>query len=143
MGDGYYILDNKDPMIPVFDTAGTLLREIGPDTPPEPVRISREDRDRFSVFDDIDPDDLPQFYPFYSRSSSVVGGAFWVLDYVDRERGQRMEWSVYSYEGEPLGRVTAEERLRILAVDGDLAVVVRYGGWDVETVELRRIVKGR
>ena len=141
IGDGYYILDNKVAMIPVVDTAGTLVREIGPDTPPEPVRISREDRGRLSGFDDIDADDLPQFYPFYSRSS-VVSGAFWVLDYLDRERDRRMEWSVYPYEGELLGRVTAEERLKILAVDGDVAIVVHYGGWDVETVQLRRIVKG-
>ena len=143
IGGGYYILDNKDAMIPVFDTTGTLVREIGPDTPPDPVRISREDRSRFSGLDDIDRDDLPQFYPYYSRGSAVVGDAFWVLDYLDRERDHRMEWSVYSQEGEPLGRVTAEERLRILAVDGDVAVVVHYGGWDVETVQLRRIVNPR
>ena len=142
MSDGYYILDNKVAMIPVFDTAGTQIRVIGPDTPPEPVRISRRDRDRLSGFDGIDTDDLPQFYPFYSRGSAVVGDAFWVLDYLDRERDHRMEWSVYSQEGELLGRVTAEERLKILAVDGDVAIVVHYGGWDVETVQLRRIVKG-
>ena len=140
IGGGYYILDNKDAMIPVFDTAGTLVREIGPDTPPDPVRISQEDRRRFSGLDDIDRDDLPRFYPFYSRGSAVVGDAFWVLDYLDRERDHRMEWTVYSQEGESLGRVTAEERLKILAVDGDVAVVVHYGGWNVETVQLRRIV---
>ena len=111
-----------------------------PDTPPDPVRISQEDRRRFSGLDDIDRDDLPRFYPFYSRGSAVVGDAFWVLDYLDRERDHRMEWTVYSQEGESLGRVTAEERLKILAVDGDVAVVVHYGGWNVETVQLRRIV---
>lgn len=125
---------------PVFDMTGTLVREIGPDPPPDPVRISREDRRRFADFDDIDRDDFPQFYPFYSRGSAVVGDAFWVLDYLDPERDVRVEWSVYSQEGEPLGRVTAEERLRILAVDGDVAVVVHYDGWNVETVQLRRIV---
>ena len=140
MGDGYYILDNKDAMIPVFDTAGTLVREIGPDTPPEAVRISRQDRDSLSGFDDIDSDDLPQFYPFYSRGSAVVGDAFWVLDYVDPARDQGTDWTVYSHEGEQLRRVTTKERLKILAVDGDVAVVVHYGGWDVETVQLRRIV---
>ena len=140
IGDGYYILDNKDAMIPVFDMTGTLVREIGPDPPPDPVRISREDRRRFADFDDIDRDDFPQFYPFYSRFSAVVGDAFWVLDYLDPERDVRLEWSVYSQEGEPLGRVTTEERLKILAVDGDVAVVVHYDGWNVETVQLRRIV---
>ena len=61
MNDEYYIIDNKVSMIKVFDTAGTLQREIGPDKAPESVRISRADRDRFSGYDDIDDDELPQF----------------------------------------------------------------------------------
>ena len=52
-----------------------------------------------------------------------------------------MEWIVYSHEGVRIGRVTAKERIKLLAVDGDVAVVVHYGGWDVETVQLRRIVQ--
>ena len=151
MGDGYYIFDNKEAMIPVFDTAGILLRELGPDPPPEPARISRRDRSRFSDFrdrlrdserDDVDPGEYPRFYPFHS-GSTVIDGALWVLDYLDTERDQRMEWTVYSHEGERLGRVTTEERLSIRAVDGDVAVVMHVDGWGVETVQLRRIVKGR
>ena len=119
IGDGYYILDNKVATIPVFDTSGTLLREIGPDTPPEPVRISRRDRARLSdyrdrlaearerrpsSYGDIDLDQFPRFYPFYGKST-VVDGAFWVLDYLDTERADpRMDWTVYSHEGELLGR---------------------------------------
>ena len=140
IGDEFYILDNKVAMIPVFDTAGALVREIGPDTPPDPLRISREDRRRFADFDDIDRDDLPRFYPFYSWGSAVVGGTIWIQDYLDRERDQGTGWTVYSHEGEQLRRVTTGERLKILAVSGDVAVVVHYGGWDVETVQLRRIV---
>ena len=142
IGDGYHIVDNKDPMISVFDSAGTLLREIGPDSPPQAVRIGRADRERLATFDDVDPDDLPQYYPFYG-SGTVVDGTLWVSDYVDRERDQRIQWTVYSYEGELLHRVVAEDRIRILDVDADLAIVVHYGGWNVETVELRRIVQGR
>ena len=142
VGDGYYILDNKDPMIPVFDTAGNLLHEAGPDTPPEPVSITGEDRDEFSDIDDIDSDDLPLFYPFYS-GSAAVGGALWVRHYGDLERDGRLEWSVYSHEGDPIGRVTSAEALRVLAVDGDLAVMVRRDEMNVETVELRRIVEER
>ena len=159
MGDGYYILDNKVAMIPVFDRFGTLLREIGPDPPPEPMRISRRDRDRFSdyrdrlaearerdpsAYGDIDSDQFPRFYPFYGRNTVVDDDALWVLDYLDTGRDdQRMDWTVYSHEGELLGRVTTEERLSMRAVDGDIAVVVHHGGWDVETVQLRRIVKER
>ncbi|MXW16731.1 MAG: hypothetical protein F4X60_10045 [Gemmatimonadetes bacterium] len=140
IGDEFYILNNKVAMIPVFDAAGTLVREIGPDTPPDPVRISREDLHRFADFDDIDRDDLPQFYPFYSRGSAVVGGTIWIQDYLDRERDQGADWTVYSHEGQQLRRVTTRERLKILTVDGDVAVVVHFGGWDVETVQLRRVV---
>lgn len=151
VGDGFYILDTNEATIPVFDTDGSLLREIGPDPPPEPTRISRGDRERFSEYreelrragrEDLDSDEFPRFYPFYS-GSTVVGDALWVLDHLDTARATRMDWTVYSHEGEPLGRVTTEERLSILAVDGDVAVVLHAGGWDVETVQLRRIVKGR
>lgn len=149
IGNSYYIWDNKEAMIPVFDTAGTLLRELGPDPPPEPTRISRRDRDRISDYRDrlrlaeyevIDSDEFPQFYPFCS-GSTVVDGAIWVLDYLDTVRDQRIDWTVYSHEGELLGRVTTEERLSIQAVDGDVAVVVHVDGWGVETVQLRRIAK--
>ena len=142
MGDGYYLLDNKEAVIPVFDTAGNLISELGSRIAPEPVRITRADRDRFSDFDDIDSDELPQFYPFYSQSR-VLGGALWLLRYVNPYHDRRMEWSVYSFDGDLVGRVTASERLRVLAVDGDVAVVVRRDEMDVETVELRRIVEGR
>lgn len=107
MGDGYYILDNKEAMIPVFDTAGILLRELGPDPPPEPARISRRDRSRLSDFrdrlrdselDDVDSDEYPRFYPFHS-GSTVVDGALWVLDYLDTARDTRMDWTVYSMRG--------------------------------------------
>ena len=142
MGDRYYILDNKEPRIPVFDTVGNLLHEAGPDIVPEPVRITAEDREGFSDLDGIDSDDLPQFYPFYSRGAAV-GGALWLLHYGDLERDGRREWSVYSHEGDLVGRVTSSEALRVLAVDGDVAVVVRRDEMNVETVELRRIVEGR
>lgn len=142
LNDEYYIIDNKAPMIQVFDTAGDLQREIGPDQVPEPVRISRADRDWFSGYDDIDNDELPKFYPYYSGGAVVVGNALWVLSYVDPARDPEMEWTVYSHEeGVRVGRVTAKERIKLLAVDGDVAVVVHYGGWDVETVQLRRIVQ--
>lgn len=140
VNDEYYIIDNKDSMIQVFDTAGTLQREIGPAKAPEPVRISRADRNRFSAYDDIDADELPQFYPYYS-GSAVVGDALWVLSYVDPAKDPEMEWIVYSHEGVRVGRVTAKERIRLLAVDSEVAVVVHYGVWGVETVQLRRIVQ--
>ena len=140
-GDGYFISDNKDPMIAVFDAAGNWRRQVGPGDQPELIGITPEDRDRFADFDGIDSDDFPQFYPFYS-GAGVVGGDFWVRDYVDLERDRQVAWSVYSLEGALLRRVTASERLSLLAVDGDIAVVLVFDDLNVETVELRRIVDG-
>ncbi len=152
IGQGYYILDNTEAAIPVFDMGGTLLREIGPDPPPEPVRLSRRDRDRLREYgdlladshpdaDDMDSDEFPRFYPFYSRDAAVLGDAFWVPGFVDPAGDPRRDWTVHALQGQRLGRVRTDERLTILAVDGDVAVVVHYGGWDVETVQLRRIVE--
>lgn len=138
-GDGYFVSDNKDPMIAVFDAAGNRRRQVGPGDPPEPVRITPDDRDRFADFDGIDADEFPQFYPFYS-GARVAGGDFWVLDYLDPEHDRQAEWNVYSLDGELLRRVTASERLSLLAVDGDVAVVLVLDDLNVETVELRRIV---
>lgn len=140
LGTGYYILDNKDATIPIFDMVGVQIGAIGPKSPPEPERISRRDRKRITGYSGIDTKNLPQVYPFYSQST-VVGETLWVLNYVDPAYSPPMKWTVYSHEGELLRWVTAEERLSILAVDGDVAVVVNYGRWDVETVELRRIVE--
>ena len=140
IGTGYYVLDNMNATISVFDTAGMQIRTLGPENPPEPVRISHRDRERLSGYSDINAKDLPQVYPFYSQST-VVGETLWVLNYVDSAYGPPMKWIVYSHEGELLRGVTAEERLSILAVDDDVAVVVNYGRWDVETVELRPIVE--
>lgn len=139
-GDGYFVSDNKDPMIAVFDAAGTRRRQVGPDDQPELIRITPEDRNRFADFDGLEADEFPQFYPFYS-SARVAGGDFWVLDYVDPQRDRQAEWSVYSLDGELLRRVTASERLSLLAVDGDVAVVLVLDDLNVETVELRRIVE--
>lgn len=50
-------------------------------------------------------------------------------------------WTVYSEEGDLVGRVTSSEvDIRVLAVDDDIAVVLVWDELGVQTVQLRRIV---
>ena len=140
MGDKYHIVDNKDPVIPVFDAAGNPVHELPPDVPTEPTRLTRAGRDSLPDLDGIDRDDLPRYYPFYGRTRAV-GDALWVPHHRGLVPDGGSAWSVYSQEGDLVGRVTASERLRVLAVDGDVAAVLCVDELGVQTVELRRIVE--
>ena len=141
VGDKYHIVDNKDPVIPAFDAAGKPVHELPPDVPTEPTKLTRAGRDSLPDLDGIERDDLPRFYPFYGRIRAV-GDALWVPHYGGMVPGRGSAWSVYSQDGDLVGRVTASERLWVLAVDGDIAVVLCVDELGVQTVELRKIVEG-
>ena len=141
VGDKYHIVDNKDPVIPAFDAAGKPVHELPPDVPTEPTKLTRAGRDSLPDLDGIERDDLPRFYPFYGRIRAV-GDALWVPHYGGLVPGRGSAWSVYSQDGDLVGRVTASERLWVLAVDGDIAAVLCVDELGVQTVELRRIVEG-
>ena len=141
MGDKFLIVDNKDPVIPAFDAAGKPVHELPPDVPAELTRLTRAGRDSLPDLDGIDRDDLPRYYPFYGRTRAV-GDALWVPHYGGLVPGGGSAWSVYSQEGDLVGRVTASERLWVLAVNGSLVAVLCVDELGVQTVELRRMVKG-
>ena len=141
VGDRYYIVDNKDPVIRAFDASGALVDELQPHMPLEPMRISRAGRDSFPPMEGIDDDDLPRFYPFYGRPR-VAGGALWVRDYPGMAPGVGSAWTVYSTEGDLVGRVTSSEvDITVLAADDDVVAVLVTDELGVETVELRRIIE--
>ena len=140
VGDRYHIVDNKDPAIATFDAAGRLIRELPPDVPTEPTRLTRAGRDSLPELDGVDRDDLPRYYPFYGRTQAV-GESLWVPHYRGLVPDGGSAWSVYSPEGDHVGRVIASERLRVLAVDRNVVAVLRVDELDVQTVELRRIVR--
>ena len=143
VGDKYHIVDNKDPVIRAFDTDGKLVHELPPDVPLEPARLTSAARDSLPDLDGIDRDEMPRFYPFYGRMRAV-GEALWVPHYRDMVPGGGRTWSVYSEEGDLVGRVTASEAdMWVLAVDGDIAAVLLLDELGVQTVELRRIVETR
>lgn len=143
VGDRYHIVDNKDPVIRAFDATGELVDELQPHMPLEPMRITRAGRDSFPPMEGIDDDDLPRFYPFYGRPQAV-GGRLWVPDYTGLAPGGGSAWTVYSGEGELVGRVTAAEpEIRVLAGDDEVVAVLLTDELGVETVELRRLMGGR
>ena len=105
VGDRYHIVDNKDAAIRAYDATGQLVHELQPPTPLEPRRLTSAGRDSLPDMDGIDRDDLPRFYPFYGRPRAA-GGALWVPDYRGLAPGGGSAWSVYSQEGDLVGRVT-------------------------------------
>ena len=141
VGDRFHIVDNKDPVIPAFDAAGKPVQELPPDVPTEPTKLTRAGRDSLPGLDGIDRDDMPRFYPFYGRTRAV-GDALWAPHYGGLVPGGGSAWSVYSQEGDLVGRVTASERLGVLAVDGDTVAVLCVDELGVQTVQLRRMVEG-
>lgn len=141
VGDKYHIVDTKDPVIPAFDMAGKPVHGLPPDVPTEPMRLTRAGRDSLPDLDGIDRDDLPRFYPFYGRTQAV-GDALWVPHYRGLVPDRGSAWSVYSQEGDLVGRVTSSEvDITVLAADDDVVAVLVTDELGVETVELRGIIE--
>jgi len=141
VGDRYHIVDNKDPVIRVFDATGELVDELQPHMPLEPRRITRAGRDSIPEMEGIDDDDLPRFYPFFGRPR-MAGGMLWVPDYEGLAPGGGSAWTVYSGDGELVGRVTSSEvGIEVLAAADDVVALLVTDELEVETVQLRRIIE--
>lgn len=141
LGNEYYIRDNMEFAIPVFDRTGELVRELGSDADPEPKAVTRKDRDLFGELDDAEDWERPEFYPYHSGIREL-NGLIWVQQYHWWESpGER--WTLYSKEGEWVGEVTSSEDLWVVAADGDVVAILRRDELDVELVELRRLVGWR
>jgi len=136
--NGYYIADNMEPSIPVFDQSGGLVYRMGAEGSAG-RRLSASDRRGFSDLAKIDGWRAPEYYPRYSRVATL-GGSVWSRNY--KEDGNAVySWTVYLQGGSVIERVGSREMLWILAVDGDTAAVLVTDALDVQTVELRRIVR--
>ncbi len=139
-GERYHILDNKDPVIRAFDMAGNPAGELAPHTVPSPTPLTSAARDSLPELEGIDRDAMPRFYPFYARPWSA-GGMLWVPDYDGFVPGGGTAWTVYSEQGDIIGRVSVpESTIFVMAVDGDTAAVMIIDELGVQRVELRRIV---
>ncbi len=141
LGDEYYIRDNMEFAIPIFDRTGALVRELGFGAGPEPRAVTRKDRDLFEELDGAESWERPEFYPYHSGIREL-NGLIWVHQYHWWESpGER--WTLYSKEGERVGEVASPENLWVAAADGDVVAILRRDELDVELVELRRLVGWR
>ena len=141
LGDEYYIRDNMEFAIPVFDRRGELVRELGSGASPEPRAVTRRDRDLFRELDGVEDWERPESYPYHSAIREL-NGLIWVQQYhYWGSPGER--WTLYSKQGERVGEVTSSENLWVVAADGDVVAILRRNELDVETVELRRLVGWR
>lgn len=141
VGDRYHIVDNTDPVIRAFDAAGKLVGELDPYVPLEPRTLTSAGRDSIPDLDGIDRDVLPRLYPYYGRPRAL-GGALWVPDYDGLAPGGGSAWTVYSREGDLVGRVAASELdIVALAADSDTVAVLTWDAFDIQTVELRRMIE--
>ena len=139
-GGRYHIVDNNDPVIRAFDMAGNPVGELAPHTLLNPQPLTSAARDSLPELEGISRDAMPQFYPFYKRPRSA-GGMLWVPDYDGFAPGGGTAWTVYSQQGDIVGRVSVPEpRIIVMAVDDDIAAVLIIDELGVQTVELRRIV---
>lgn len=141
VGDRYHIVDNTDPVIRAFDATGKLIEELDPYMPLKPRTLTSTGRDSVPDLDGIDRNDLPRFYPYYGRPRAV-GGALWVPDYDGLAPDGGSAWTVYSRDGDLIGRVAASELdIIVLAADDNTAAVLTRDAFDVQTVELRRLIE--
>ena len=133
-------MDNKDPVVRAFDMTGNPVGELAPHAPLVPRPLTSAARDSLPELEGIGRDAMPRFYPFYTRPWSA-GGMLWVPDYDGFAPGGGSAWTVYSGQGDIIGRVSAPERkIFVMAVDDDIAAVLIIDELGVQTVELRRIV---
>jgi len=141
LGDEYYIRDNMEFAIPVFDPTGGLVRELGSGASPEPRAVSRKDRDFFGELDGAQGWERPEFYPYHSDIRDL-NGLIWVHQYHWWESpGER--WTLYAKEGERVGEVSSTENLWVAAADGHVVAILCRDELGVEMVELRRLVGWR
>ena len=158
LGGQYYVMDNVSPAIGVFDQHGGSLGVLAPDPPPAPVPVTQADVQlaksrggelmRTALDEGRMP--VPEFFPPYGWSGrrplralrATGAGGVWVLDY-GGIRDSTPTWSVYSPDGTQVMRVRSPDEVSVLAVDGDIAAVLAWNEFDVQTVQVRRILRQR
>ena len=156
LGGRYYVMDNVNHAVAIFDQHGESLGVLLPDPLPEPVPVTQADvelvKSRGSELMRKALDEgrmpVPEHFPPYGwsgrRSLSALRttglGAIWVLDY-GGVRDSTPTWTVYSPEGTQVMRVRSPDEVSVLAVDGDIAAVLAWNEFDVQTIEVRRILR--
>ena len=143
-GTQFYLIENNDFTIEVFDQSGGKLREMRASNDvqaPVSAEHARAKRMRHSprVRDELPmPDSFP---PYGWHGLTTLGlahvssvGDLWVLNGEDLPA-----WTVFTEDGTERGHVRALEVLDVLDADDEIALVLHRDDLDVETVQVRRI----
>ena len=148
-GSEYYVLENNDYGIAVFDQSGRKVRELRPREETQATvsdKHVRAVRDRYKrgryKSEVLEKIPIPGKFPPYGWHGlrrlallhvSAVGD-LWVLNGDDHPA-----WTVFTNGGTVRGKVRAFQEVDVLDADDDIAVVLHWDELDVETVEVRRI----
>lgn len=86
---------------------------------------------------------LPDIRPPLGRTLVDDVGRIWISRFEPLAPGwpEPREWHVLDVDGHPIGRVTLPDRVSLLAVSETSVMLLVRDSLDVETVEVRRIVK--
>jgi len=154
----YYVVENDDPVVVVHDTTGAIVRELRVEVSAEARRVTPSDidniRDRYNaryppeldVREIIDRMPIPSIGPHFGWQGErpltmlrvAEDGGLWVLEFGGLRNTQPV-WIALNPDGSLGSRFTAEEELDVLYLDSQIAIVRRWGRFDVELVESRRI----
>lgn len=143
-GSEYYVLENNDYGIAVFDQSGRKVRELWPLEETQTAVSDNHVRAVRGLYksDAFDQMPIPDKFPPYGWNGlrrlelvhvSAVGD-LWVLNGDDQPA-----WTVFTNGGTVRGKVRAFEGVDVLDADDDIAVVLHWDELDVESVEVRRI----
>jgi hypothetical protein len=155
----YYVVENNDATIAVYDTGGAPVRVMLDGSSRLPrlasdaeVSVARERLStRFPKGVDVGdistrvpiPDTLPPYGWEGNRQLPVLrvgqDGAVWVLEFGGLD-AEGPVWTVLRPDGTVKARVAAEEEVEILCSTDDLALVRRWDSLDAESVSLHRIL---
>lgn len=159
-GSTYYVIENNDSNIQVFDTTGRQLRALSPAFPLVRAPITARDKAEFrnrrvaqippnvpiDIRGIVDRMPIPDSAPWYgwdgahelSMLRAGKDGTLWVLEYGGL-LGTVPVWCLFGPDGSVRTRMTAEEQMDLLYADENVVLVHRWDDMDVETIELREL----
>lgn len=155
----FYVVENDDDRIAVFDLKGNWTKELRLSEAPAVRAVTSEDiaavREQgagieappevLAVFDRMPfPDAFAPYGWHGTRRLEMLrvdpAGRVWVV-HAGGQRDTRPVWTVFGADGEVEACVMAQELLDVLASTGEFVIVRHWDEFDVETVQFRRLNK--
>lgn len=157
----FYIAENRDDRIVERNQRGEPIRELRPPDAPRPkavterhiaaVRTTMAEQGApppvLALFDEMPrPDRFPVYGWYFGDDVHELEllradqeGRVWVLH--GGGPGDLPVWTMFSADGRPPMRIEAPEVLDVLAMSDDFVVVRHWSPLDVESVQLRALVR--